>query len=142
MASLSGTTSSTVTVQLPGVDAFREQLVAVLEEPPIGPDQLPPNVPPPTGEFFGGLQNRFVVVGINNLALEDAGDIELQAKVTTSSGIYYGDGSVAVALPWPTATGNRNVPVNVPVILHGKSQTSYDWSLTPPAGSGAAQSPG
>ncbi len=139
-ASLSGTTTDTVTVGLPGADAFREHLIAVLEEPPIGPDQLPPNVPPPPAdeEFVGGLQNRFVVVGINNLALEEAGAIELQAKVTTSSGIYYGDGTVAVTLPWPTATGNRNVPIDVPVILHGKTQASYDWALTAPAGSAAA----
>jgi hypothetical protein len=31
----------------------------------------------------------------------------------------------------------RNVPVGVPVLLHGKSQTTYDWTMMPPGGSGA-----
>ncbi len=72
-AALSGANTATVTAMLGAEDDYRAHLIHVLEEPPIGPDQLPPNVPPPSEEFYGGLQNRFQVVGVNPFALEEGG---------------------------------------------------------------------
>ena len=117
---------------------YKAHLIHVLEEPPIGPDQLPPNVPPPSEEFFGGLQNRFVVVGANPFALEEGGLVELHVMVTTDSGTYEAEYAIHTALRWKVTTGISNVPINVPVLLHGKEQAAYDWALTAPGGSAAA----
>jgi len=136
-AMLSGTTTDTVTVQLADEAAYRAYLFHVLAEPPIGPDQLPPNVPVPPGEFPGGVQDRFGVLATNPFAMEHAGAVMLEAEVVTSSGTYHGEGEVVTTLPWPWASGIQNVPINVPVLLHGKEQASYDWTLTAPAGSSA-----
>ena len=87
-AALSGTGTSMVTAVLGEESAYRDHLFHVLEEPPIGPDQLPPNVPPPGDEFYGGLQNRWQVVGANPFALEEGGVVELHVMVTTASGSW------------------------------------------------------
>ncbi len=137
-ATLSGTDTSTVTVGLGMEAAYKDYLIHVLEEPPIGVDQLPPNVPPPDGEFFGGLQNRFEVVAINPFSLEHAALVALDVQVTTSSGTYEAEAEVHTMLPWQVASGIMNVPTTLPVLLQGKEQASYDWTLTPPAGSSAA----
>ncbi len=99
-AVLSGADTSTVTAMLGDESAYKAHLFDVLEEPPIGPDQLPPNVPPPSEEFFGGLQNRFVVVGANPFALEEGGLVELHVMVTTDSGSYEAEYAVHTALRW------------------------------------------
>jgi hypothetical protein len=137
-AVLSGANTSTVTAMLGAESAYRAHLIDVLEEPPIGPDQLPPNVPPPSEEFFGGLQNRFQVVGVNPFALEEGALVELHVVVTTDSGSYEADYAVHTTLRWKVSTGLSNIPTNVPVLLHGKEQASYDWALTAPGGSSAA----
>ncbi len=137
-AVLTGAGTSTVTAVLGAESAYRAHLIHVLAEPPIGPDQLPPNVPPPGEEFFGGLQNRFQVVGVNPFALEEGALVELHVAVTTDSGSYETDYAVHTALRWKVATGLSNIPTNIPVLLHGKEQASYDWALTAPGGSTAA----
>jgi len=136
-AVLSGTTTDTVTAVLAGRGAYRAALIHTLSEPPITAAQLPPNVPVPPEEFPGGLQNRFGVVGVNPFALEEAGAVTLTVDVKTSSGTYQGTGVIATPLPWTTSIGTRNVPVAIPVIVHGKTQASYNWALTVPAGSSA-----
>jgi len=126
-------------VTLPNADAFKEELILLLKEPPISEEQLPPNVEPPEGEFVGGLQDRFQVVGINHFALERAGHIPLKFSVTTSSGIYSAMVDVHAALGWRVNPGLRNQPINIPVLLHGKDQASYNWTVeSVPAGSGVA----
>ena len=130
-------------VTLPSESTYKDQLVQVLEEPPIGPDQLPPNVTIPPGGFSGGLQNRFQVTAVNPFALEEAGKVTLKADVTTSSGAYSATSDVAAALPWKTAGGLRNVPLGEPVLLHAKSpppsgSSVYDWALARPAASMAS----
>ncbi len=136
-AALSGTTTDTVTVVLPGRGAFRTALVHALMEPPIAASQYPAYVPVPTGEFAGGLQDRFGVLGVNNLALEEGGAVTLTVTVTASSGTYTKSAAIATPLPWSTSTGVRNVPVGIPVVLHGKNQTSYNWAMAVPTGSTA-----
>jgi hypothetical protein len=136
-AALSGTTTDTVTAALAGRGAYRAALIHVLAEPPLTAGQLPPNVPVPPEEFPGGLQNRFGVVGVNPFALEEGGAVTLTVDVTTSSGTYQGTTHIATPLPWTTSLGTRNVPPGVAVILHGKTQASYNWAMTVPAGSTA-----
>ncbi len=136
-ATLSNTTTDTITAVLPSRQVFKEHLIEILEEPPITAAQLPPNVPPPPAEFPGGLQNRFGVVGINPFALEEAGAIGLKITVVTSSGSYDLSSAIHATMPWPTATGNRVVPIGLPVLLHGKLQASYNWTMTAPTGSTA-----
>ena len=125
-------------VSLATESAYKDELIHVLTEPPVGADQLPPNVPPPPGEFPGGLQNRFEVVGVNPFALEEAALVALKAEVVTTSGTYHDEVEVHTALPWKPSAGLRDVPIGVPVLLHGKDQASYDWSFAPPDTSAAA----
>ena len=127
-------TGSTVKLSPPW--RYKNEMIHLLEEPPIGPQQLPPNVPAPEGEFAGGLQNRFVVVGVDPFTLEETGLVELEARVTTTSGTYTDHVEIDTMLPWRVAGSIGNVPLNRPVVLHGKKQASYDWELTPPSGSG------
>ena len=133
-ATLANTTTDTVSVTLPGRLVFKEELIELLEEPPSLTGPLPGDAPVPD-PFEGGLQDRFGVVGIAPLTLEEAGAINLRVAVTTSSGTYNTTTAVHAHLPWTTATGIRNVPILVPVLLHGVTQATYDWELTRPAGS-------
>jgi hypothetical protein len=136
-AVLSGTHSQTVTAALATEDEYKAYLIEVLMEPPITEEQLPPNVPLPEGEFPGGLQDRFQVVAINPFALEHSEAVVLEVEVVTTSGTYHAEADVLTALPWKVSTGLLNVPINAPVLLHGKDQTSYYWTLSTPSGSGA-----
>ncbi len=136
-ATLSGTSTATVTATLAGRGAFRAALITALSEAPIASSQWPPYMPPPGAEFAGGLQDRFGVVAVNPFALEEGGAVTLTATVVTTSGTYTGAGVVATPLPWTTSIGTRNVPVGIPVMLHGKAQASYNWALAVPSGSSA-----
>ncbi len=136
-AMIDGADMNPATVNLPTGTDYKTHLFEILAEPPIGPDQLPPNVPVPPGEFPGGLQDRFEVVGLNPFALEETGLLDLEVEVTTSSGVYSAETAKNTVLPWRPAAGIRNVPINIPVILHGKTQASYDWSMTRPTQSSA-----
>ena len=123
---ITGTTADSITYNLPARKAYRDELVKILEEPPI----------PMAGTFEGGLQNRFGVVAAAPLAIEEATAAEFEIEVTTTSGVY----KVPVAVPanvYPTATGIRNVPILLPVIVSAKEQASYNWTLTIPTGSSA-----
>ncbi len=136
-ATISGANMQAATVTLGPLATYKDLLFDILVEPPIGEDDLPPNVPPPEGEFPAGLQDRFEVVGLNPFSLEETALVLLDVEVTTSSGTYHGEGEIHTALPWKPATGLRNVPLGVPVLLQGKDQAAYDWNLTPPGGSAA-----
>ncbi|MHC4318586.1 MAG: carboxypeptidase-like regulatory domain-containing protein, partial [Planctomycetota bacterium] len=131
-AAISGADTDTATLTLGTQYEYKEQLFHVLSEPPITDEQLPPNVPPPPAPFPGGLQDRFEIAAPNPFALEEAGLVGVMVDVVTTSGAYSGEGDVHAHMPWKPATGVRNVPVNVPVLLHGKDQASYDWALTVP----------
>jgi len=148
--------TDTATVILPDESTYKDELLHVLAEPPITEEQLPPNVPLPEGEFPGGLQNRFQVVGINPFALEEAGAVGLMVEVTTTSGVYSDEVDIHAMIPWKVSTGIHNVPLLRPVLLHGRDHvdedgdgvnddtgadaTVYNWALNPPAGSSATLS--
>jgi hypothetical protein len=130
-------TTLTPKVTLPALDAYKDELFKVLEEPPIKEAELPPNVELPPGGFVGGIQDRFEVVGIDPFALEEAGMVTLKLTVTTDSGSFSDEVEIHTALPWKPVAGIENVPIGIPVLLHGKAQASYNWALVTPAGSSA-----
>ncbi|HSP16628.1 MAG TPA: hypothetical protein VLV78_17920 [Thermoanaerobaculia bacterium] len=133
---LSGNQTDTVTITLPDRNAFRERLIEILEEPPIPAASFPIHVPVPN-PYAGGLQERFTVVGVSPLAIEEAGAINFDITVVTSSGTYHNSAAVAAKLPFATAIGQRNVPILIPVVLHAPKQAAYNWTLTAPSGSTA-----
>jgi hypothetical protein len=136
-AAISGADTDTATLTLGTQYEYKEQLFHILAEPPLEEAQLPPYVHPHEGPFVGGLQNRFEIAAPNPHALEETGLVGLMVDVTTTSGLYAGEGEVHTHIPWRVAAGIRNVPINVPVLLHGKDQASYDWTLDVPAQSAA-----
>jgi hypothetical protein len=136
-AVISGASTAMANVSLGSAGMYKHMLVHVLSEPPIVAEQLPPNVPLPEGEFPGGLQNRFQIVAVNPFALEEAALVTLHLEVTTSSGTYSTEVEIHTVLPWSVANGVHNVPLNTPVLLHGKEQEHYDWNLGRPTGSNA-----
>lgn len=117
-------------VTLGAAGDYKEHLFHVLSEPPIPVEE--------EGEFLGGLQDRFQVVGLNPHTLEDAALVTLKVEVSTTEGNAEAEVEIHTVLPWKTASDNRSVPIGRTVLLHGKDQATYNWSLTRPAGSTAA----
>ena len=110
---------ATTTVGLPDTAAYKQELFESLGREPL---------------------DRFIVQGLNPFQLDNAGLVTLTATVTTSSGTYTKDVAIHTALPWKPNPGLQNVPVGIPVLLHGKNLGDgavYDWSLTKPANSAA-----
>ncbi|TET12684.1 MAG: hypothetical protein E3J81_10340 [Dehalococcoidia bacterium] len=91
-------------------------------------------------ELFDHLDtlDRFMVQAVNPHSLEEAEAATFTVTVTTSSGTYSDTVDVTVDLTYVVNTGIRNVPIGLPVLLHGKIQDAYSWTLTSPSGSGAA----
>lgn len=109
--------AATTTVGLPDTAAYKQELFASLGREPL---------------------DRFIVQGLNPFELSNAGLVTLTATVTTSSGTYTADLPISAELPWQPNPGLPNVPVGIPVLLHGKNLGDgavYDWSLTKPEGS-------
>ena len=136
-ATLTNANGDIVTIALPNRRTFRDELMEALEEPPIADAQLPSYVPPKE-HYESGLQNRFGVAGVSPHARVDAAAVKLDIEVTTTSGVYHTAATLNGNVPWETAAGTRNVPILLPVLLHGKTQNAYDWKLTAPVGSTAA----
>ena len=113
-ATVSGEDSDTLTVTLGDEEAYKEALITGLR-----------------------TQDRFAVQGIDPHALELAEATAFKVTVTTSSGTYEDEVVVMAHLPYAVSLGINNVPVNVPVLLQGKTQDAYTWELTAPDGSSA-----
>jgi len=111
-ASLDGASSATLEVTLAGIETYRASLVEHLN--PV---------------------DRFQVLGIDPFALEEAESSTYKVTVTTSSGTYSDTVSLVAHLPYVVSTGIANVPIGLPVLLHGKEQNGYNWTLTGPNGS-------
>jgi len=114
-AKISNPDSDTVTVTLGKAKEYKDALLTALEQ-----------------------LDRFTVQAINPLSLEEAEIATFKVTVTTSSGTYSDTVNVVAALPYVVNGGLANVPVGLPVLLHGKTQSSYRWSLTAPTGSKSA----
>ena len=92
------------------------------------------------GALLAGLEqiDRLMVQGINPHALEGAKTNTFKFTVKTSSGTYSDSAIVELPLPLQVASGIRNVPINVPVLLHGTNQVFFNWEvLSKPAESAA-----
>lgn len=81
--------------------------------------------------------DRFMVQGINPHSLEATEEAAFKVAVTTSSGVYTDTVSVMAHLPYAVSLGVRNVPIDVPVLLHGKTQDAYNWDVILPSDSSA-----
>jgi len=130
-ATISGTTAT-----LGNTAAYKSALLTALSSPPLTPDQvaaLPEwqqalNLD--VSDFqSNGLQDRWQVVGINDWNLAAAEDGTFVYTVKTSSGTYSASAAVTAALPWEASTGLRTVPTGVGVLLYGKTQPSYAWTV-------------
>jgi hypothetical protein len=108
--------SATPTVILPGADAYMDELVHHAHAP-----------------------ERWDVLPINPHQLEAAEAVTLTCTVTTTSGEHTATVDIHAHLDFGAwATGLRNVPTGVPVVMNGKMQGSYDWTiLDAPSGSTA-----
>jgi hypothetical protein len=91
-------------------------------------------------ELFSHLNalDRFMVQAINPHSLEVAEMVTFKVTVTTSSGTYTDEVDVIADLPYAVNGGLQNVPKGIPVLLHGKDQATYDWSLTTTPGGSSA----
>ena len=81
---------------------------------------------------------RWRVVPINPHSEELGAETAFRCTVTTTSGTYSGTATFLPTLPFAVWTnGLVNVPMGRPVLLGGKTQGTYDWSLVRPGGSAA-----
>ncbi len=91
--------------------------------------------------LLAGLEalERWRVMPVNPHAQGAGSTVGLDCKVTTTSGTYTVHTSVVAKPPFLSRSGGiQNVPVAVPVLLGGKTQATYDWTLeTRPASSTA-----
>jgi hypothetical protein len=135
---LANALTDTVTITLPDIIAFRTELEKYLHNSPLTASQLPTYYPAGR-EFEGGLQDRWGIAGVYPTPIANASAIKFELTVVTTSGTYKLPVTVSATLPYaPASAGLRNVPVGKPVLLHGKTQDTYDWALQAPAGSKAA----
>lgn len=79
--------------------------------------------------------DRVNVQAINPHVLEAAEACTFKVTVVTTSGSYSDTVVVTTPLPYAVNNGLRNVPAGLPVLVHGKTQSAYEWSITAPAGS-------
>jgi hypothetical protein len=80
--------------------------------------------------------DRWMVVGVSPLALEEAAHAAFTVTVTTTGGTYSATVDVNAELDFTTVSpGLRAVPKGVAVLLNGREQASYDWTLVAPGGS-------
>jgi hypothetical protein len=133
---LANANTEIVTITFPALNAYRQKLNEVMETSPLAAAQIPSYFPP--REYEGGLQERWSVVGIAPTSLTKAAAATFELTVVTSSGSYKLPATVNTTLPYIPAQGVRNVPIGRPVLLHGKTQDSYNWTLRAPTASAAA----
>lgn len=104
---------------------YKDALIMAIEEASMGRQPL----------------QRFQVLPINPLALEEAGHVQLMCTVQTSSGPYTGTIDVHTTLPFANvSTGLFNQPGALPIMLQAPDQdAAYDWAIVDaPTGSNAA----
>jgi hypothetical protein len=143
LATITGATTATPTVTLANLSDFKKNIVranavrmgvAVQTVPPEEPGQAPSEIVVPTMQIL----NRMMVQPMNPFSLEEGAKATFQVAVTISGQTFTDTVNVSVNLPFAPTTGLRNVPIGQPVLLHGKDQASYNWTITSkPAGSTA-----
>ncbi len=143
LATITGATTATPTVTLASAGDFKTNLVRAnavrmgvetkrfpTEEPGEGPSEV--DIP------TMAILDRFMVQPINPFSLEEGAKVTFQVAVTINGQTFTDTVNVSVKLSFVPTTGLRNVPIGQPVLLHGKTQGSYNWSISSkPAGSTA-----
>jgi hypothetical protein len=133
-ATITGATTATPTVTLANSSSFKANLVLANAvrmglEPPGSSGVDIPNM---------AVLERFMVQPINPFSLEEGAMSTFKVTVSISGQTFTDSVNVSVRLPFAPTTGLRNVPIGEPVLLHGKTQASYNWTITSkPAGSTA-----
>jgi hypothetical protein len=113
-ATLANAKTDTLSVTLDKAPAYKAQLVKNIES-----------------------LDRFNVQGISPHVIGDTKTSTFTVTVTTSSGKYTGKVAVTAKLPYDVTLGIQDVPQGIPVLLNGKQQSSYNWTIAGPAGSKA-----
>ena len=113
-AEISGADSDTLTATLGDAAAYKAALMAALVR-----------------------EDRFGVQAINPHSLEAGETATFKVTVTTTSGDYSDEVGIIAKLPYIVSPGISNVPINAPVLLNGKVQDAYSWTLTGPSGAKA-----
>jgi len=128
-ATITGSTSASPTITLGSSAAYK---AAVFEhsESYYGIDS-------DTGDPVMENHERFMLQPITPLALEEAEVATFKVTVTVGSTSYSDTVNITAELPYVINPGVRDVPIGLTVLLHGKTQETYDWSITGPSGSTA-----
>ena len=114
-ATLTGATTEGLTVKLATYEQAKASLLTSLKQP-----------------------DRYMVSGINPHSLAAGKTPTFKITVTTSSGDYSANAAVELPLALHETNGVPNVPINVPVLLHGATQDAYNWTVSGPGGSNPA----
>ena len=144
LVTITGANTATPTVTLANSIDFKNNLVranavrmgVVTQTVPgeEGNDFVPAEVDIPTMKIL----DRFMVQPINPFSLQQGGQVTLQVAVTINGQTFTDSVNLSVNSSFAPTTGLRNVPIGQPVLLHGKTQASYNWTITSkPAGSTA-----
>ncbi len=134
-ATITGANTATPTATLANSSSFKSNLVLANAvrmglEPPAGGSG--PDIP------SMAVLERFMVQPINPFSLEEGAMSTFKVTVTINGQQFTDSVNVSVNLPFVSTTGLRNVPIGQPVLLHGKTQGSYSWTITSqPVGSTA-----
>lgn len=125
-ATISGGTTATPTVTLASKNAYKTYLTTKdgVRWTTSGTSSIIP-------------REKFIVQPVSPLGLEEANEAVFKATATIGGKSYSGTVKVSVDMPFGPATGLNAVPMGQPVLLHGKTQASYSWSMTTPSGSSA-----
>jgi hypothetical protein len=113
-AQIDNTKSDTINVRLAKANAFKYGLTQAV-----------------------GQLERIQVCGISPYALEEANVMTFQVTATTTSGKYTATVNVTATMPFVVTTGLQDVPKGDAVLVQGKTQAKYAWTLTDPTDSKA-----
>ncbi len=127
-ATMSSPTSAKTGITLPDLKTYKEKIVEA--------SGVYMGTRDAQGNAIKEPLNRLMVQSVVPLALEDAQTATFKVTVTISGRTFTDTVNVVANLPFFETLGIGNVPVGVPIILHGKTQGSYNWTVTStPAGS-------
>jgi len=91
--------------------------------------------------LFAHLEDldRTMVQAVNPHAMELGGEAAFEVEVTVDGNVVSDEVAVTVALPYAINGGINTVPVEVPVLLHGKgSLADWTWSIDTAPGTSTA----
>ena len=135
LVTITGANTATPTVTLATSIDFKNNLVranavrmgVVTGTVPGGAanDFVPTEVDTPTMQIL----NRFMVQPINPFSLQQGAQVTLQVAVTINGQTFTDSVNLSVNSSFAPTTGLRNVPIGQPVLLHGKTQASYNWTI-------------